>query len=85
MRKSNISKRHQCLELSKDSVSNNCRRGKGRIVGMHEADFPFREMRLRLKRNHSAVLVLRAWSLWSEEDIQHRQPGSERPRRTNER
>ncbi|KAI4458949.1 abl interactor family member [Holotrichia oblita] len=56
---------------------------RGRIIGMREAGFSLREIARRVNRNVSTVL--RCWSKWSLEGVQHRRRGSGRPRRTTDR
>lgn len=56
---------------------------RGRIIGMREAGLSLREIARRVNRNVSSVL--RCWSKWSEEGVQHRRRGSGRPRRTTDR
>ncbi|KAI4469824.1 alpha-catulin [Holotrichia oblita] len=50
---------------------------------MREAGLSLREIARRVNRNVSTVL--RCWSKWSEEGVQHRRRGSGRPRRTTDR
>ncbi|KAI4470694.1 glutathione s-transferase [Holotrichia oblita] len=50
---------------------------------MREAGLSLREIAHRVNRNVSTVL--RCWSKWSEEGVQHRRRGSGRPRRTTDR
>jgi transposase len=52
---------------------------RGRIVGMHEAGLPFREIAKRLGRSDST------WRTWSNEGSGRRRRGSGRARITNER
>jgi IS30 family transposase len=54
-----------------------------RIVGMHEAGLPFREIARRLGRSDSTIIP--AWRAWSNESSERRRRGSGRPRITNER
>jgi IS30 family transposase len=56
---------------------------RGRIVGMHEAGLPFREIARRLGRSDSTII--QAWRTWSNEGSERRRRGSGRPRITNER
>ncbi|KAI4466314.1 guanylyl cyclase [Holotrichia oblita] len=56
---------------------------RGRIIGMREAGLSLREIARRVNRNISTVL--RCWSKWSEEGVQHRRRGSGRPRTTTDR
>jgi IS30 family transposase len=56
---------------------------RGRIVGMHEAGLPFREIARRLGRSNSTII--QAWRAWSNEGSERRRRGSGRPRITNER
>ncbi|KAI4458952.1 prolyl 4-hydroxylase alpha subunit [Holotrichia oblita] len=55
---------------------------RGRIIGMREAGLLLREIARRVNRNVSTVL--RCWSKWYEEGVQHRCRGSGRPRRTTD-
>ncbi|KAI4469530.1 hypothetical protein MML48_1g04323 [Holotrichia oblita] len=56
---------------------------RGRIIGMREAGLSLREIARRVNRNVSTVL--RCWSKWSEEGVQHRRRGSGHPRRATDR
>jgi transposase len=56
---------------------------RGRIIGLREGGFSFREIAERLSRNASTVHE--CWQQWSREGTASRRPGSGRPRSTTER
>ncbi|GBL96689.1 hypothetical protein AVEN_111834-1 [Araneus ventricosus] len=53
---------------------------RGRVVGLHEGGFSFRDIAEKLGRNVSTVHCY--WQQWSREGIASRRPGSGRPRGT---
>ncbi|GBM11356.1 hypothetical protein AVEN_13584-1 [Araneus ventricosus] len=56
---------------------------RGRVVGLREGGFSFRDIPERLGRNVSTVHD--CWQQWSREGTTSRRPGSGRPRGTTER
>lgn len=56
---------------------------RGRVVGLREGGFSFRDIAERLGRNVSTVHE--CWQQWSREGTASRRPGSGRPRGTTER
>ncbi|GBM00436.1 hypothetical protein AVEN_179241-1 [Araneus ventricosus] len=56
---------------------------RGRVVGLREGGFSFRDIAERLGRNVSTVHD--CWQQWSREDTASRRPDSGRPRGTTER
>ncbi|GBM75265.1 hypothetical protein AVEN_214586-1 [Araneus ventricosus] len=56
---------------------------RGRVVGLREGGFSFRDIAERLGRNVSTVHD--CWQQWSKEGTASRTPGSGRPRGTTER
>ncbi|GBM55258.1 hypothetical protein AVEN_18079-1 [Araneus ventricosus] len=56
---------------------------RGRVVGLREGGFSFRDIAERLGRNVSTVHD--CWQQWSKEGTASRRPGSGRPRGPTER
>jgi IS30 family transposase len=54
---------------------------RSRIVGMHEAGLPFRDIARRLGPSDSTII--RAWRAWFNEGSERRRRGSGRPRITS--